>query len=365
MKSVKRLLSLIVIICTLACSLCSCAGNAGKDAALVYVDSNGKSVQFMSKNMYSLWLSFQKAMYSFMAQNESDWELPIKNEAGSPTLSEFVKQLSTDSAKKLVVAGYLFDSNKELSLSNKEKDEISAKVSSFGSSLGLLGNAGIDEYLSAFGANAKTLEEYFTITAKYDKLFEYFFGQDGVSKISEQEKKDYFENNYVIADHIYINVGTQTKADGTSVALTEEERQSQTNLANKIYAQVLAGENFNELKKQYTNDAYGATAYPDGFFVTKDGTYTQEFQTAAFEMAEGEIRMVESTRNGSVIGIHIMKKLPMDKEKYNLYDDILTNINATLASEKFDELLSEYIGNVAENTQITDLFDIKLISSLA
>lgn len=365
MKQYKRIVSALLLLCMSGAFLCSCSEKAPKDSALVYVDESGKEQAYMSKSMYSLWLSFQKSMYSFLAADEASWDEPVSNEENSPTISQFVKKQSTDSAKKLIASAYLFDSNDNLNFSNQDKDKVNEQVNSFASSMGLPTVAAVDEFLSSFGADTETLKEYFTLALKYDKLFEYHFGENGVSVLTEDDKKEYFEKKYVIVDHIYINVGTQTKTDGTSVQLTQQEREKQYQIANEVYNKILAGESFDQLKAKYTNDAYGATMYPQGFFVTRDGSYTTEFEDAAFEMKVGEISRVESTMNGTVIGIHIMKKLPMDKEKYNLYEDILTNINTTLSSENFDNILASHINSVVENTAVTGLFDMKLISALS
>ena len=191
------------------------------------------------------------------------------------------------------------------------------------------------------------------------------FGENGIQKVTNEEMMDYFEKNYCIVDHIYINVGTQTKSDGTSVALTDDEITEQRQLAESIYNRVMAGEDFLELKKQYSQDAYGLSMYPHGFHVTKDYSFTKEFQDACFEMSVGEIRMVESKSNGKVIGIHIMKKYETDGEKYNTYDEIANSIIKVLSAEKFNNLLDEHIPNVKENKAVTDMFDIKLISALS
>ena len=68
------------------------------------------------------------------------------------------------------------------------------------------------------------------------------------------------------------------------------------------------GADFDELIKQYGQDP-GTEVYPDGYVFTK-GEMVEEFETAAFELAENGISDVVET----TYGYHVLLRLPITDE---------------------------------------------------
>jgi len=356
---VIKILSVLLILSVFA-NISSCT-NKADSAVLKYTKNEGKTYTYMSKNLFSLWMSIQKSIYSYLAADDSAWDKSYTTAEKSISLSDLVKNEAVDSAKSLIVGVYLFDNVYHLKLTNDQKDAVSKQVSDLVKQHNFKTKSEFDEFLSTFGADEATLKEYFTFVSKYDLLYKYLSGEGRKIKVTADEEKDYFEKNYAIVNHIFLNTGTKTKSDGTSIEMTEEERASQKVLADEIMKKINAGEDFNTLQVQYTEDAYGVSMYPKGFFVTADGTYPSEFQTASLEMKDNEIRKVESTSNKKSVGIHIIKKLPMNKELYNTYEDIEGNIKPAIISKKFNDFIAKYTDKVAIDEKTTSIFDMKKI----
>lgn len=353
--TLKLLCAFVALVLLLGLSSC------GKpDAALVYKGENGKTAA-LSKPFFSLWMSIQKSTYSYLATDESAWDKTFTLSGESKTLSELVKEQSVESAKKLLAGVYLFDNVYRMKLTNEMKDDITKQVSDLMTENKFTTKNQLNEYLSKFGADEATLKEYFTDISKYDLLYKYAVGDGKLVKATVEEEKDYFEQNYTIISHIFFNTGTVSKSDGTVIAMTDEQRTAQQKKADEVLLKAQAGEKFDELRVLYTEDAYGETLYPMGFYVTKDDTYTAEFQNAAFDMKENEIRKVESTSNKNAVGIHIMKKLPMDKDLYKTYPDIEEKIKTNVLAEKFDTFIKKQTKHVTADDTVISVFDIKKV----
>lgn len=120
---------------------------------------------------------------------------------------------------------------------------------------------------------------------------------------SDEEIKDYAEKNYVRVSHILVST-----LDENGLPLDGEALNEKTELANSLYQRAVAGENFDELIKEYGEDP-GMVASPQGYFFTT-GKMVQEFEDKSFELEVGKISEPVKTS----YGYHIIKKLPLDVE---------------------------------------------------
>ena len=84
--------------------------------------------------------------------------------------------------------------------------------------------------------------------------------------------------------------------------------------------------------------------YTDGYFLTKDSPYEENFLKASIEMEDGEIRSVTSS-----YGIHIMKKYPLEPDGYKkeINENFFSDIDNSIISQKKDKKYSEKTVTVA------------------
>ncbi len=155
------------------------------------------------------------------------------------------------------------------------------------------------------------------------------------SKISEEEVAKYYDENKeeflkVRASHILIKT---TNENGE--ALSEDEIKSKEKEAEKILEKAKAGEDFESLAKEYSQDGSASNGGDLDYFM-KD-QMVPEFEKAAFEIEVGQIndKLVKTD-----FGYHIIKKTD---EKYEELENIKENLEYSLSYEKQNKILDELI----------------------
>lgn len=345
----KKLISFILALVMCIGICCSCASD-DKNTAMSIKDGGKLSVNFMY-----LLTAFQKSMYSQVVNSyENGWDTVIDSKTGT-TFNDFIKEQVRISAESSLICEYLHDKVYGLTLSDTQKQSIDNQIAKYTASAGSKQN--LEEQLSAYSADIATLKRYLEISLKQNNIYNLFYDSDGIYAIPEETVKKYFEDNYAIVTHIFFNIASKTKDDGTLVSMTEQEREAKRQLAESVYSGILAGEDFYALKERLDEDAYGRMYYPNGFFVTADGSFPAEFTSAALEMKVGEYRMVETAGSG----IHIMYKLPMNAELYNTDEDVYNSVMSMLIGDDFNARLEEYAEKIVTNEEQFELLNPQVV----
>ncbi len=340
-----------VIAAALCASLFSCGRTRN---VLEYADENGKVCTSLNENEFSYFLSETKStyLYSLGASGDSAefWNQTFPGT--EKTVGDIAFETLVDSGKRILAGAYLYDTARAEVKDESEGTEADLQLqkqveSVMGDLVKSKGSKGaLEDYLSGFGTDYKNLSSY------YEKYFKMAAVNASV-EASEEEKAAYFANNYSIVKHILVNTSFKVKDDGSRVSLNEEEKAAKMALADAINLRLASGEEFEDLWEEYKDsDAAGAAKYPEGYFVCKNSAFTKEFEEAALDMAEGEVRTVNST-----YGVHIIKKYPMDAAKYNLYSDVESDISASVINLKFASLLEPYEKNVRVDEDVLAEFD--------
>ena len=136
------------------------------------------------------------------------------------------------------------------------------------------------------------------IDALYDKLLEYLTGEESGYKISDDKTlvRRYLDNYAARADHILILNDPGDNAE-------ENEK-----LIKEIYQRLQNGEDFAELKAQYSED--NETANNDVGYYFTEGDIGKEFEEAALSLEIGQMSGIIETH----YGWHIIIRLPFDEE---------------------------------------------------
>lgn len=363
----KITLCLMAIILT-AGLVCSCNESKTKSIAMSISDDDGKVRGELSEGLFSYLASSQKSYYlmSFIGRenysaNASAYDTPEFwnqiDQDGEVTLGEhFFSEACIDEAKKLLVCEYIFDIVYGLQAPNEVDEKISSTVKTLEKSLGSA--SALENYLLGFGATIEDFKHREMLEYKRSMLKNFIFDKEkGLAPTSDEEIKEYFKENYAIVKHILINDAYITKDDGSVRGLTDEEKAQKASLVASINARMQAGESFEELAEEYKDgDAYGYVANPHGYFVTENNKYLPEFQKASLEMKVGEIRTVKTE-----YGTHIIKKYPMNEELFSAYDDVYSEIKASIETKLFDEFVKLYFKNITVNEEVTDSYSVTSI----
>lgn len=352
-KFFTRFLVLVLVI-SMLCALVSC-GKAEQDVAFELGD------QKITVNMYRLWLSRVKGVYS--SAGDDIWD--EVNDDGK-TYNEVFTGFVTDNAKTFVSAMHLF-SELGLELPKSEIKEIDETMETLLRERGDGSKSTLNSYLSAYGVNYDILRDVYIIEAKLDYLEEYLYGANGQEKITGEEKDAYYKENYVRVKQIFLytsnkpitdDEGNYTYDDQGNVAtrdFTDAEIAAQEKKAQGILDMLSKGESFAALMTKYSEDKANEQ-YPGGYYFTKTSQYVTEVVDLAFQLEIGKCSMVKSQ-----YGIHIILREELDQGGYKASGnaDFFTDFESALVTLKLSQRLAEYEDDIVVHEDVISKYNIK------
>ena len=185
---------------------------------------------------------------------------------------------------------------------------------------------------------------YYKYVDCYYALYDYLYGDDGISKYSDKELKAYFDENYVRFRHILFSFN-ETGDEGYSERLDEETIKEKTDKANAIFDRIQKGERTFESYVYMSEDEEGSTA---GFLVTH-GDLISGLDSVVFEMEAGDIRMAESR-----LGLHIVKKDVASETDFETYKE---NVMYAISGEDFKQRQSKYESQIKTDEKAKNMYD--------
>lgn len=351
MKAVIKIFACFMLMASLL--LCGC----GKEKnALEFRDENGKTTSSLSTGFVSLWIGVEKSTagdYIRIVDDSNGWSTVLDEESGK-TFSQLFKEDCIATLKNLLSVEYLHDSVYKIEFSDEQQKSVEKEIDSIATGLGSYQN--FEHELEKYGCSAEDYEKYLVLMLKQSTLFNSLYSENGFCPITEQQKKDYFTDNYAIVNHIYFDMRGTSKDDGTLVSLTEDEKQAIRDRAQALYAQILAGEiSYEQAFLENTQDGF-AHEHPYGYFVADDGTYFESFTEAAFSLEAGQTALVETSS-----GMHIMRREEMHEEYYNYDSEVYAAISQELIRDDFNAKIKAVRDGVYVNDAALEQLDASLI----
>lgn len=351
----KKIIAITLVLVMCVTVFFSCAG--GNDYVIEIDGGKGVTVNFMY-----LLTAMNKTMYSSAVDGQSggNWDTVVYPDENI-TWADLLRQVVIEDTENFLICEYLFDKVYSLKLSKEDEKLIEDEYNSYVDVAG--SKESFDEIMSQYSADKNTFKRYLELTVKQLVLQDYLYGLDGVKKIPDEQVRDNFADNYVVVTHIYFNTVTKQTADGKLISLSEEEAAQKIAVANSVMNALSAGEDFDTLKAQYSEDAYESVYYPNGFFVTNDNTFPTPFTTAALEMKEGEYRLVDSGN-----GLHILYKKPMDESLYNTNPEIYNKIYSRLIALDFNRVIEENLDKIIvkdESVEMIEAINVQNVPAFA
>lgn len=357
MNKSKRILTFILALITVMMCFVSC----GQSASVMEFQKYK-----VTGNMYKYWMSRYKALFLYTYAGSEDsktfWDTEI---ADGVTAEKLFTNIVDENIKKNIICMYLFDKY-NLTLTASAEEAIDADIEQLINDIGEGSKKQFNAYAADFGVNEKILKQIYIIEEKIELLRDYLYGQNGVEKITDAQKNDYYKENYVHIKHIFFSTTDkyildkdghyQYDAAGNVITekLTDEEKQRQTVKADAVLARIKEGESFETLLNEYSEDESSKT-YTNGFYLSASTDYIDEVTSAAFDMEENEIRLVTSA-----YGVHIIKKYALDDNAYAKTEnkDFFEDFEENVISEVFQKKIMEYINEVKVNTKEKDKYSI-------
>ncbi|MEN2773911.1 peptidylprolyl isomerase [Acetivibrio clariflavus] len=196
-----------------------------------------------------------------------------------------------------------------------------------------------------------TLEQYQRMYEEYTlAYFNYATSYAYTLEVSEKEMKEEYEKNKaqygdkVVVKHILVS----TNDKETNEPLPEDKVAEKKKLAEEILQKVKAGEDFDALVKQYSDDP--GSVDKGGQYVIGRGQTAPEFDEWSFNAKEGDIDIVKTD-----FGFHIMKFV----RKAN-FEDQKDVIRVAVQRQKFNERMEEIKRQypLVKNQEALDSLDV-------
>ncbi len=201
---------------------------------------------------------------------------------------------------------------------NKVREEIKSNPS--------LANQTLEQVLESHGSSIDDLKKDITISLSLEK----YLGKE----LDDQKLKAYFEQNKAVYDE------TEVKAShvlvDTRTMKTDEELAQAKDKINKAKADVVAGKDFADIAKQYSDCPSKEKGGDLGFFKRK-GQMVEPFAAAAFALKIGQTSDPIKTN----FGYHIIKVTEIKQGKDVKFDDIKQNVKQDILQEKAQVLISQ------------------------
>ena len=215
------------------------------------------------------------------------------------------------------------------------------------------GASGVEDQLKKWQVTKDTLKEFFRKNFLATKVQNHYVTEDEkITNITEEEmqaqyenaKNEYF-NSAVTAKHILILFEDAQRG----ISRTKEEAKAE---AQAILDRVKAGEDFDTLMRQYSEDA--ETSFDAGYsFSHNDGQFVQAFDDGAYALEVGEVSELVETE----YGYHIIKRLESNPEAFGTYEDLKEQLKSNIAYERYEALvMDDWVVNakVEKNTKVLD-----------
>lgn len=268
-------------------------------------------------------------------------------------LSTYQQQTDSSEAKKLAVSycenhnlliavgkamGVEFDRDTKKEIENSKK-QIMANYEK---------NGGYRKFLKSNDLS----DDYMQKLVEVGYYSEALKGMMEKKEYTEEEKKDFFRNNYRRAKHILLS----TKDAQTNAELPEDKQAEIKAQAEELLNRAKSGENFDILVKEYSEDP-GSESYPDGYVFT-DNEMVEEFQNGVDSVKPGEFILVKTS-----YGYHVIQRLSLEESAEYFdkeYANVADNLTSVMDSKRFEEQVRKW----AEEKGIKTVIEQEIIDAM-
>lgn len=345
----KKLVSIALALC-IVCGCVACGENADSDkkgnAGVDISAEDAKNTEVLKIGDEKITLDY---MYLYAIQfiyTYSATEDTIAEQMDNYK-QQIISQLRTDEIK------YIYAKNNGIELTDDEKKEMEDVVERYYKTFS-------EEFLEGYGITKDTVESLFFKQRYISKL-----NDETQKKLEEQyqeeagkelEGKQFFQLYYLLFPTVKYEDGKPiTEDDGTYTELTKEEKEQQEKLAQEAQKRLEAGEDIQELAKEYEIEDYSEELR--SYF----GAYAQDLNELIQNLKDGDISRVHE----SDMGYMVVKMMNSNDEDYKQYyietaaaqkasSQMTVEENTWLASVEVDEE-NDMIGNVWSDLDISKI----------
>ena len=292
--------------------------------------------------------NLKQQMQGTELSSDEDWEtVDINGQKAIDVIREKALETALDNIAYIEIyerLGNEFTDEAKQSISDKKNNLVSQYEQ----------NGGYEEFLESANITDDFIDFLCESTYCFEQLYTQFTDETTVTddeiKAFYDENQNAYYSGYRRAKHVLI----LTKDPETNEEYSEEQKAEAKAKADDIYKRALAGEDFDSLVSEYSEDP-GSSSNPDGYVFT-DGEMVQEFQDCVDSLEIGGIGFCKSD-----FGYHIIQRLAVDEKSFE--DDIKMRILSNKFMDYMDEKKSEYGITLVETDEMAKVMNSSISTS--
>lgn len=282
------------------------------------------------------------------------------------TYESYLFDMILENVKRTLICDALFD-EMNLKLNSSTEENIDYYLNDYIAEYSNGSKNQFNAVLSEYGINVSMLKDIYLRDEKTAAVFSAMYGNNGTSPITDSDRAEYLEENYVRVRHIYVNnkYVYSTDADGYAIytqeglkqtqAMEGEELEAKNALIAAIDESLAAGDDFKAVYDAFSEDKY----YANGYYLTRSTDFVSEVVSSAFELNEGEYVKIESD-----VGTHYIQRIALDTApwKNDSNADFFTDYDTVVAEALFAKYLDNLLPAVEINNEVLEEFSVETSS---
>ena len=344
----NRIISAAAATLLAACALVSCSS----ESVMTYGSHS------INENEFSYYLATYKGKYAQTYadfKNTPEYFSSVVTDDGQ-TVEYVLYSAVVHNVEMTLVCEQMFD-DYGLSLSRSVEDTINSYIGDF-----------VDEYadgsrnkfnaaLGAYGVNINMLKKIYLRDEKVSALYDALYGTNGIIGITDEDRQNYLDENYVRVRHIYVNNKYMYATDEDGVQeytddglrkkreLTAEELAAKQALIDAIDESLAEGADFDEVYDAFSEDKY----YKNGYYISENMDFISDVTDSAMSLEVGEYKKIETD-----YGTHYIMRLEMDEKPWENEDnsDFFDGYDTTVGQALFADMAEEKISEVVLNEDV-------------
>lgn len=344
----NRIISAAAATLLAACALASCSS----ESVMTYGSHS------INENEFSYYLATYKGKYAQTYadfKNTPEYFSSVVTDDGQ-TVEDVLYSAVVHNVEMTLVCEQMFD-DYGLSLSRSVEDTINSYIGDF-----------VDEYadgsrnkfnaaLGAYGVNINMLKKIYLRDEKVSALYDALYGTNGIIGITDEDRQNYLDENYVRVRHIYVNNKYMYATDEDGVQeytddglrkkreLTAEELAAKQALIDAIDESLAEGADFDEVYDAFSEDKY----YKNGYYISENMDFISDVTDSAMSLEVGEYKKIETD-----YGTHYIMRLEMDEKPWENEDnsDFFDGYDTTVGQALFADMAEEKISEVVLNEDV-------------
>lgn len=344
----NRIISAAAATLLAACALVSCSS----ESVMTYGSHS------INENEFSYYLATYKGKYAQTYadfKNTPEYFSSVVTDDGQ-TVEDVLYSAVVHNVEMTLVCEQMFD-DYGLSLSRSVEDTINSYIGDFVDEYADGSRNKLNAALGAYGVNINMLKKIYLRDEKVSALYDALYGTNGIIGITDEDRQNYLDENYVRVRHIYVNNKYMYATDEDGVQeytddglrkkreLTAEELAAKQALIDAIDESLAEGADFDEVYDAFSEDKY----YKNGYYISENMDFIEDVTDSAMSLEVGEYKKIETD-----YGTHYIMRLEMDEKPWENEDnsDFFDGYDTTVGQALFADMAEEKISEVVLNEEV-------------